>query len=96
MDTVSFSGRVRYWDPDKGAGLAVVDIPEDGIAALGGLKQQKVHGTVNGAEFSSNVMPAGGGRLAMGCSKALLKSAHAEVGDEIDVSISRVGVTDGQ
>jgi hypothetical protein len=38
--------------------LAVVDIPPELIAPLGGLEQTKVKDTIYGAEYQSNVMPA--------------------------------------
>jgi hypothetical protein len=37
--------------------------PERAHASLGALQQQRVRGTINGADYTSNVMPAGGGRL---------------------------------
>src|SRR5262249_11801009 len=52
----------------------VADVPSEHIASLGGLKQQRVRGTINGAEYTWNVMPAGGGRLALSVSKAMLRS----------------------
>jgi hypothetical protein len=67
--------------------LAVVDIPAEHIPALGGLRQRRVQGVIGGAEFASNVMPAGGGRLALSVSKAMMASAGASVGDEVDVQI---------
>jgi hypothetical protein len=80
---------VRYFRPERAAGLAVVDVPGDVAAALGGLKQMRVQGTLNGAEFSSNTMPAGGGILAMSVSRKLLDAAGLRVGDEADVEIER-------
>jgi hypothetical protein len=53
-----------------------------------------VRGTIGGAAFASNVMPAGGGRLALSVSKAMLSSANASVGDEVDVEITAVGRED--
>jgi hypothetical protein len=85
-----FRAVVRYWDPAKGSGLAVVDLPAEVTSALGGLKQMKVRGTVNGAAFKSNTMPAGGGRLALSCSKALLGAGKATVGSEVELTIERV------
>jgi len=41
MDPIRFSATIRYWDPAKSSGLAVVDIPKDHVPALGGLKQQQ-------------------------------------------------------
>jgi hypothetical protein len=59
--------------------------------AFGGLKQQRVRGTIGGAAFSSNVMPAGGGRLALSVSKAMMTAAGVGVGDEAEVEIAAVG-----
>jgi hypothetical protein len=91
VDPIRFSQRIRYWDPAKGAGLAVMDLPDTAIERLGGLRQQRVRGTIRGVEFSSNVMPAGGGRLALSVSKAMLTAAAAGVGDEVEILISGVG-----
>jgi hypothetical protein len=82
-----FTGVVRYFRPEQGSGLAVVDIPRDVADGLGGRKQMKVRGTLNGAEFASNTMPAGGGVLAMSVSKKLLTAARIRVGDEVSVEI---------
>jgi hypothetical protein len=91
MDHQHFSGRIRYWNPDKGSGLAVVDIPAQNVEAIGGLKQQRVHGTIRSADFTSNVMPAGGGRLALSVSKAMMQAAGVAVGDTAEFVILRVG-----
>lgn len=88
---MQFRGGIRYWNPDKGSGLAVVDIPAEHVQALGGLKQQRVHGTIGQAEFTSSVMPAGGGRLALSVSKAMMQSAGVSVGDTAEFAILRVG-----
>ena len=91
MDPIRFTGTIRYWNPEKGTGLAVADIPAEHILAIGGLKQQKVRGTLGGAEFASNVMPAGGGRLALSVSKAMMSGAKVGVGDEAEVEITGIG-----
>jgi len=91
MERIHFAGTIRYWDPAKGSGLAVIDIPTEQVPALGGLKQQRVRGSLAGAEFASSVMPAGGGRLALSVSKAMMAAAHVTVGDEADAEISEVG-----
>jgi hypothetical protein len=72
MDLIRFAGTVRYWDPAKGRRLAVIAIPSGFVPVLGGLKQRRVRGSLVGAEFASNVMPAGGGRLALSVSKAMM------------------------
>jgi hypothetical protein len=91
MDAQRFSSTIRYWNPDKGSGLAVVDIPAEHVAAIGGLKQQRVHGTIRSAAFTSNVMPAGGGRLALSVSKAMMQAADVAVGDTAEFAILRIG-----
>jgi hypothetical protein len=91
MEPIRFVGQIRYWKPERSSGLAVVDIPAAHVQALGGLKQQRVQGTIRGAEFASNVMPAGGGRLALSVSKAMLTEARLGVGDEAEFELSRVG-----
>ena len=91
MTPITFSSRIRYWNPEKASGLAVADIPAEHHAAIGGLKQQHVRGTIGGQEFASNVMPAGGGRLALSVNKAMMKAAGLAVGDEVAVEITGVG-----
>ena len=91
MDAIRFVARIRYWDPAKAAGLAVVDIPAEHVPALGGLKQQRARGSLAGADFASSVMPAGNGRLALSVSKAMMAASHLAVGDDADVEISGVG-----
>ena len=86
-----FSGQIRYWKPDQASGLAVVDLPPEVAAALGGLRQQRVRGTIGSVDFASNVMPAGGGRLALSVSKAMMTAAGVGVGDATDFTISTVG-----
>jgi hypothetical protein len=88
-DKARFRGTVRYFRPEKASGLAVIDIPVEVAAGLGGLKQMKVVGTLNGTEFASNTMAAGGGVLALSVSKALLKAAGVAVGDETTVEIAK-------
>ena len=84
-----FHGVVRFFRPERASGLAVVDVPADVTAALGGLRQMRVRGTLNGTEFASNTMPAGGGVLALSVSRKLLDAAGLRVGDEADVEIER-------
>ena len=90
MKPVRFTGEIRFWNPDRASGLAVVDIPEQHVEALGGLKQQRVHGTIGGSDFVSSVMPAGGGRLALSVSKAMMTAAGVAVGDAAELEITRV------
>lgn len=85
-----FRGQVRYFRPEKAGGLAVIDIPTSVAATLGGLKQMKVRGSLNGVEFTSNTMPAGGGVLALSVNRKLLDSVHLEVGDSATIEIERL------
>jgi hypothetical protein len=91
MEPIRFRAQIRYWNPDRASGLAVADIPADHVASLGGLKQRRVSGSIGGVEFASNVMPAGGGRLALSVSKAMMTAAGVAVGTETDLEITSVG-----
>ena len=85
-----FRGKVRYFRPEQAAGLAVIDVPAAVAKELGGLKQMKVRGVLNGVDYTSNVMPAGGGVLALSVNKKLLTDAGLKVGDKADVEIERL------
>ena len=87
---MKFRATIRYWRPERASGLAVADIPSEHIAALGGLKQQRVRGAINGAEYVSNVMPAGSGHLTLSVSQTMLRAAGVSVGDAADFEIERL------
>ncbi len=91
MESIRFEATIRYWNPAVGGGLAVADVPAEHVPAIGGLKQQKVRGTIGGAAFASSLMPAGGGRLALSVSKAMMAAARVKVGDGVTIEISAVG-----
>ena len=91
MEPLHFSGQIRYWNQDRPGGLAVVDVPAALVPALGGLRQLRVRGTINSADFVSNVMPAGGGRLALSVSKAMMKAAGVAVGGMAEFAVARDG-----
>lgn len=91
MEPIRFTGKIRYWNPEKASGLAVADIPAPHVPALGGLKQQHVRGTLGGADFASSVMPAGGGRLSLSVSKAMMTAANVRIGDSAEIEISSLG-----
>jgi hypothetical protein len=91
MERIRFHGQIRYWKPDQPGGLAVVDIPSENVPAIGGLRQQRVRGTLGGSAFASNVMPAGGGRLALSVSRAMLTAAGIGIGDDAEIEITSVG-----
>lgn len=90
MEPIRFRAAIRYWKPEKASGLAVADVPVEHLGVLGGLKQQRVRRKIGGGDFASNVMPAGGGRLALSVSKAMMSAAGAAIGDEVDVEISSI------
>ena len=85
---VTFRGHVRRWDESKAGGLAVVDIPAELVPALGGRRQYRVEGTLNGAPFGGSTMLVAGGGFAVGVSKAALAAAKATVGDEVELAIA--------
>jgi Domain of unknown function (DUF1905) len=91
VEPVRFAAEIRYWNPERASGVAVADVPEGHVQTLGGLKQQRVRGTIGTANFASNVMPAGGGRLALSVSRAMMKAAGVAVGDVAEIEITGVG-----
>ena len=88
-DETAFRGRVRWWDPDKGGGLAVIDVPDELVAGLGGRKQMRLAGTLGGVRFTGSGMLVAGGGYCVGVSRAALTAAGIGVGDAIDVVIGR-------
>jgi hypothetical protein len=71
------------------AGGAVVLVPPEVATALGGLKQMRVFGTLNGVDYRSSTMPYGGRGLFMGVHKATREAAGVELGDAVEVEITR-------
>ena len=84
MSASTFRSTIRYWRAEQASGLAVADIPSELIAALGGLRQQRVRGMINAAEYISNVMQAGGGRLALSVSQKMMRAAGVSPRDATD------------
>jgi len=91
VDAIRFAGTILHWDPGKESVLAVVDIPAEHVPVLGGFTQQRVRGSLGGAEFASNVMSASSGRLALSVSKAMMAASHLAAGDEADVEVNGAG-----
>ena len=83
----AFRGRVRRWREDKPGGLAVIDIPAGLVAELGGRRQARMAGRLNGVPFTGSSMLVAGGGFCVGVSKAALKTADLAVGDEVDVDL---------
>jgi len=75
-------------EPARGGG-AVVLVPPDVATALGGLKQMRVFGTINGFEYRSSTYPYGGLGLFMGVHKATREAAGAAIGDEVEIVVQR-------
>ena len=92
--TVEFTGAVRRWREDKPGGLAVVDIPADLVPPLGGRRQMRVTGTLNGTPFTGSTMLVAGGGLCVGVSRANLTNAGAALGDAVRLSIEQATVPD--
>jgi hypothetical protein len=89
-ESVAFRGRVRYWDPAAGGGLAVVDVPAELVERLGGRKQYRVTGTFSGAPFTGSGMLVAGGGYCVGVSHPGRPGAErprADRGRSLTVSI---------
>lgn len=71
-------------------GGAVILVPPETATALGGIKQMRVIGTVNGVEHRSSTMPYRGA-LYLGVHRATREAAGVSVGDEVSVVVSRDG-----
>jgi len=69
-------------------GGAVALIPPEFVSPLGGLKQMRVFGTVNGVAFRSSTMPYRGG-FYLGLHKATREAAGVEFGDPLEIEIAR-------
>jgi hypothetical protein len=86
-----FRGRVRRWREDKPGGLAVIDVPPELVAELGGRRQMRMAGSLNGIPFAGSTMLVAGGGFCVGVSRAALKASGVSVGDEVDVLLERAG-----
>jgi hypothetical protein len=75
--SIRFISRIRYWDEEKQAGLAVADIPARSVDGLGGRRQIRVSGTLNGKPFTGATMLVKGGGFCVGVAAAVA------VGDKV-------------
>jgi uncharacterized protein DUF1905 len=82
-----FAARVRHWRDDPPGGLAVIDIPHEFVARLGGRRQRRIAGTIRGTPFSGSTMLVAGGGFCVGVSKAALATASVAVGEIVEVSL---------
>ena len=62
----------------------MVDAPAGLVAELGGRRQMRVAGTLNGARYTGSTMLVAGGGFCVGMSRAVLKA----VGDQVELSIA--------
>jgi hypothetical protein len=51
-----FRGKVRRWREDRQGGLVVGDVPSELVDKLGGRRQTRVTGTLDGAPFTGSTM----------------------------------------
>jgi hypothetical protein len=86
---VQFRGRIRLWQEDKPGGLAVIDIPLDLVTELGGRRQMRMAGSLNGVAFTGSTMLVAGGGFCVGVSRAAQQAARVSVGDEVEVQLQR-------
>lgn len=86
---VTFRGHIRRWREDKPGGLAVIDIPGEVVAELGGRRQMRVSGSLDGIPFTGSTMLVAGGGFCVGVSRAALRTAGVSVGDDVDVHLAR-------
>jgi hypothetical protein len=85
----TFQGRVRRWREDKPGGLAVIDVPLGLVDELGGRRQMRMAGSLNGVPFSGSTMLVAGGGFCVGVSRAALMTAAVSVGDDVEVQLRR-------
>jgi len=86
---VLFRGRIRRWREDKPGGLAVIDIPLELVAELGGRRQMRMAGSLNGVPFAGSTMLVAGGGLCVGVSRGALQASGVAVGDVAEVQLER-------
>jgi Domain of unknown function (DUF1905) len=67
----------------------VIDIPVDLVAELGGRRQMRMTGSLNGVPFAGSTMLVAGGGFCVGVSRAALKAAGVLVGNDVDVQLER-------
>ncbi len=89
MTSIRFEGTIRRGREDAPGGLAVIDIPAEHVATLGGRRQMRVSGSLGDTAFTGSTMLVAGGGFCVGVSKAALKAAHVDVGDSVTVELSR-------
>jgi hypothetical protein len=76
-------------EPARGGGGAVARVPVEVAEQIGGLKQMRVFGTINGAAYKSSTMPWGDRQLYMLVTKAMKSDAGADFGDEVEIELTK-------
>jgi len=74
-------------EPARGPGATVAIVPPEHVPALGGMKQKRAFGWVNGVEFMTATFPYKGLGLYVGVPKAARVAAGLNVGDETDMEL---------
>jgi hypothetical protein len=69
-------------------GGAAAKIPPDAGAQLGGMRQMRVIGSLNGMSIRTSTMPYRGA-LYVGVHKAAREAAGVEIGDEVELELTR-------
>lgn len=69
-------------------GGAAAQIPTDVTEALGGKKQMRVTGTLNGYPIRTSTMPYRGG-FYVGLHKAAREAAGVQIGDQVELELTR-------
>jgi hypothetical protein len=84
------SGPFRFRSTIEAArgGGAVAQIPEGLVQPLGGLKQLRVIGSLNGVPMRTSTMPYSGA-FYVGLHKAVREAAGAVIGDEVEIELTR-------
>src|SRR5258708_31738330 len=76
-------GRIRRWREDKPGGLAVIDIALELVSELGGRRQMRTVGSLNGVPFAGSTMLVAGGGFRVGVPPAAPPPSRVSVGDQI-------------
>src|SRR6188768_268051 len=74
-------------EPARGPGATVALVPMEHVHALGGMKQKRAFGWVNGVEFMTATFPYKGEGLWVGVPKAARVAAGLVVGDRCSMEL---------
>ena len=71
----------------RGPGATVALVPAEHVPALGGMKQKRAFGWINGVEFMTATFPYKGQGLWVGVPKAARVAAGLSVGDQAEMEL---------